>query len=129
MRLQITTGKPSRPHPVVMYVPCLQCMPHAIREEDLTRGIREAIDNGDGNELQTLLDGASDTDRERVLLEPYGESGTGLHVGTTPLLHAARCTQPEAFGGLLRASHPKKVNLVLFPERGLILSLDDFTHF
>ncbi|CAM9396391.1 unnamed protein product [Ectocarpus sp. 13 AM-2016] len=79
----------------------------------LTKNIREAIDNGDFNRVRALLANASEMDKYRVLLEPYGESGTGLHDGTTPLLHAATCSQPETFEELVRASPRHKIVEIL----------------
>ncbi|CAM9653004.1 unnamed protein product [Ectocarpus sp. 4 AP-2014] len=79
----------------------------------LTKNVREAIDNGDFNTVRALLASASEMDKDRVLLGPYGESGTGLHNGTTPLLHAATCSQPETFNELVQASpHDKIVEML-----------------
>ncbi|CAN0494946.1 unnamed protein product, partial [Ectocarpus sp. 12 AP-2014] len=79
----------------------------------LTKNVREAIDNGDFNTVRALLDNASEMDKDRVLLGPYGESGAGLHDGTTPLLHAATYSQPDTFKELVQASpHDKIVEML-----------------
>lgn len=84
---------------------------HTICEDVLTKNVREAIDNGDFNSVRALLANASEMDKDRVLLEPYGESGNGLHNGTNPLLPAATCIQPEIFKELVQASPHDKVTL------------------
>ncbi|CBJ29584.1 conserved unknown protein [Ectocarpus siliculosus] len=82
----------------------------AISSRDvLTKKILEAINIDDFDRVQALLANASEMDKECVLLRPYGESGTGLRGGTTPLLHAATRSQPETFKELVRASPRDKI--------------------